>query len=662
VIASRWLRAIDLWDMMRLMRRIRLVVLGTASALVVGAGGQALASDTGRSSVPPSRHAGPSAASLRRADAAAISAALFAARSPQLAYQPLMRTELAAIYPAAELPGSVSGFDSGCILGEEVGFSSGGVSPNATSSSAAATRTVLQELLPAGDLGRKGVPDLLDYRLGVLHNTVSAGITARSSRTGARLWSRDLTGAKGVFSIPYPDPDRVGAGDKPGVLLIQESEPLGRIASATVRLHVTAVSGAGAHLWSATMTGKIAVAGNTTTFTNVPIVIGDIHDVARRGHDVLVDVLSGTVKRSGRSTIADQPEVVSARDGSIAARGVPATSTDGLAEVVPVPDLNRDGLDDLAAIEPGGDGGIVAEQGDSGARIWKSTGVLVGVGAQISPVGQISGSDTGDLAISNDIDDGPRPHSTVSLVNGATGRLRWTVPAICAFDIGKAGPKLQPAVGLVTRLRDGGGSQSETLGMTLSPRDRQGNVVYTRTISATLAAKPARSGDAKFSLDPFGDVQPDGSQDVEVAVAIRLGKHVVHKHGVVSGRDGRLIKEPAGLPTDGSLQHGRGADLVKTETESGGLRLAAYDAATGTRLYQRHVGRTTGLHAQVEYGVRVTGHSCSDLVVGAMSRTRTMIGLFDAKGDPLWSVTASSSALRGGHLHHGKRPASYCVS
>jgi hypothetical protein len=596
-----------------------------------------------------------------------MSAAMLAARSPREAYRALLAAQLPAVdHGGAPTLGELEGLSPQCFIDESGGSASGSSGPVSDAATAAVSaRTELTALLPAGDLNGTGGADVLDYRLGVSHGAIDAGVTARSARTGAALWSRVMRGAKGSLSFPFPDVDRVGPTNRPGVLLVDESEPLSETGTAQVTLTVRALSGSGEQLWTRTLTGQVSIHGETETLTNFPVLIGDIHDVARPGHDLLVDVLNGTSTFSGSGAATDQPEIISAKTGVVATRGPVASSSDGPPEVMPVPSLNRDRLDDLAVIKPGTDGRIVTERGDTGARIWVSTGVPVGENGEVAPVGHLTGSAAPDLVVSNNPEFGGG-RSTVSLINGATGRLLWTVPAQCGFRLGKAGPKREPAVGLIDAIGDRGGSESQTARAAISARARNGDVIYHRAMAATVkvATSPSGSSSSSFAIriQPIGDVQPDGSQDLVVGLTAKSGHHLARVHGVLSGRDGRLIHEPAGSATEGSLQRGNGVDFVTVEPRGTGLELTGYDGATGDRLYARRLAHSTGLKRQLAYGVRVSGHSCSDLVISGTTKTRGLIGLFDANAHPLWTVTASRTELVGGHRHVGSRPAHFCVA
>jgi hypothetical protein len=660
-------------------RRTHLAVLVSVTALLVGVGGQAFGAGghPSRPSPAAARAHGASAqiARLRAAAATEMQVALRAARSRGLATPMLRDAELSAIEPIVPDPGSLEGLESACSIEQGSASGSGGgqttVSPSARARAVAgasvttAAKSVVGELIPAGNLDGQPGTDVLDYRLTQSHQTLSAGVTARSGRTGAPLWSRTIPGAKDGFTIPIPDPDPVGTSRKPGVLLVTQSVVSQSSGAATVGLLVQAISGAGATLWTQTLTGQETITNNTETLTNLPILVGDIHDAPGGGHDLLVDVLNGTTKfSSGADSGTDQPEIISAATGNIVARGAAATSARGIPEALPVPDLNGDGLDDIAIAVGGAHGDIVAERGDTGTVIWTSSGVPVNEDADVAPIGFLSHAHTQDLVVTNENENSDS--GKVSLIDGATGKLLWTHPGVCAYEIDKAGAHLRPAVGLVTALSSGGGSKSATARATFAARALHGALIFHRSVVAKVSVKKAaRSESDSEELTPFGDVQPDGAQDFLVALAVKVGKHSAHTAGLVSGRDGALIKVPNGLPTAGSLRRGAGTDLVKATKASNTskpITVSGYDAATGKLYYTQAIARTQGMRPELAYGVRVTGHHCSDLVVGADGARGFLIGLFDANAEPLWTVTAGAGRLTGGHVRVSKTPSQFCVA
>jgi hypothetical protein len=663
--------------MMPTMRLTRpAVVLAAAAATVAGLSGPAAASGSRPVVASHAAAAGRTAAdSLRARAAAELSQALLIARSSGVERRRALvaagTAAAAGTTPVIPTPGSLTLLESACSIDEGGGSSSGSSSGSGSAArsagdatlAAATPHAVLEELIPAGHLSGPAGSDVLDYRLAATPRIVSAGITARSARTGAPLWSRTVTGTKNSLP-PFPDADRVGAAHRPGVLLVDESIPLFENGTHASSLTVTAISGAGKTLWRKTLTGSISSTSSSITETDVPVLVGDIHERKGSGHDLLIDIVNETTTFSSLSDSGEvEPDVLSATDGSVTPVGTPLTSSAGAPLAVPVPDLNHDGLDDVAISVPGtrGKGHIVTERGNTGAVIWTSSNVPVQDSAEVEPVGFVSHAHTQDLAVDSFAGDHPRE----SLVNGATGKLLWTHPGLCAFDIGRAGAHRRPAVGLVTQVSTSGSPKTATTRVTVAARALHGSLIFAKSVTAKATAKKtAHSTSDTEEVSPFGDAQPDGSTDVLVKVVATVGSATASKTVLLSGRDGSEVTDPNGVPTDGSLQRGAGTDLVKTIKAASTKRpfmVAGYDAATGKRLYRVAVSGTRKLRPEIEYGVRLTGHHCSDLVINGEGKTGSFVGLFDAKAQPLWTVHADSDRLSGGHVTRSKRPKAFCV-
>ncbi|MBV9486776.1 MAG: hypothetical protein JO246_12040 [Frankiaceae bacterium] len=575
----------------------------------------------------------------------------------------------AATRAAVGIGDSISIIGSGCFIGEAGGFSSvgGGGVGHAAASGRRLSQAALALPQPAGDLNGDSVGDVIDFRLGGnRHRFFNAGVTARSGSTGQALWSRQILATKNELSFPSAEPDLVGADSAPGLILMTEVIPL-PIHNGTypTSLTLTAIDGAGTRVWARTLVGQMKLTRHGEQLTNFPVPSGDLNNLDQPGHNLLVDVINGTSNfRTGEDSGTDTPTVISAIDGTSTALPTTTAEAGGIPEAFAMPDLDGDGLDDVAVADAGA-GTVTAERGDDGSAIWTSTGVAVGGGAQLAPIGDVVGDDgITDLQLANQTYSGHRFRSTISLIDGATGQGQWTHRGLCAYPIAAAGTPQQPAVGLVIGDKSGGGSRSAMASVRLAARYADGSKAFTRDLSVTARQhKPARSGSFGLDLYPFGDVQPDGATDLAIRLRARIGHHKVHTQGIVSGADGALIVERVGTPTSGSLQSGAGDDQVALSRTAHGLRLSAYDAASGSRLYTRHVADTgPGVLPTAAYGLRVTGHACSDLAVSGISRSTQLVGLFDGAGDPLWTITAPSNALRGGTVHLAPQPAAFCVA
>jgi hypothetical protein len=153
-------------------------------------------------------------------------------------------------------------------------------------------------------------------------------------------------------------------------------------------------------------------------------------------------------------------------------------------------------------------------------------------------------------------------------------------------------------------------------------------------------------------------VAPDGSQDTELRV---IGAHDSEADGVVSGIDGTIRRFRYTGRVDGSLQHGLATDLVRVRETPAGVRLNGRDGATGTTFYGRLLPGTAGVQDAFVGGLRVTGHSCSDLSMSVSTATTNVVGVLSARGHRLWTVTYASAQAVGGTRTRFRNPARFCV-
>jgi hypothetical protein len=110
--------------MMPTMRLSRTVVIVSAVLLVAGTGGEALGAGRNVSTSVPAHGAAADHFRSHVTDAAAMSAAMLAARSPRSAAQHLMATELSAVEPDAPAASSTE-FESDCDIDEGGGSTTG---------------------------------------------------------------------------------------------------------------------------------------------------------------------------------------------------------------------------------------------------------------------------------------------------------------------------------------------------------------------------------------------------------------------------------------------------------------------------------------------------------------------------------------------------------
>jgi hypothetical protein len=633
--------------------------MGLSSRAGVGAGGLACllivmsplaGSAVSAPRLSPRAAAGSVNSGMRRVpDATSFAGALAAMRSAgsaRAAGALWLASQRAALTSQA-LGGAGASAESGLdvVTGLECGLSSesGSGSVSSDSRAAAAYTRQLDQLLPAGNLDGQGGRDVLDYRVGVSGHSFRMAVTARDGDTGKALWSR--VGATNALLAPFAA--RVGPARVPGVLLVTETIA-GSGRSLAVMVSLRGISGSGTVLWSRRLTGQITLSTTGETLTDLPELAGLIHDKAGGVEDVLVGDANAASGLSSQGSV--QPEVISSLDGSLQSRGGVLSSTTGIPEVEAVPDVSGDGLDDIAVVVPGKPGHLVTERGDTGAPIWTSGALPSSPFDDVGAVGPVTGGGAQDLVVSGLRDSFKGPSESVSLIRGSDGRVLWTHPADCVMPLQKAGRHLVGAVGLITTT-EGGGRTSSTAKVVDTARSADGRVIYRKTyVASAHQLSGARSTSVEIEVSTVGDVQPDGSADIGLRMTATIGKKSETSRGVIDGRTGTLISEPSKYPTDGSLRHGRGTDLVRPRPTANGLSLTGYDGASGRQIFTTVLPGTRGLDDPVVGGLRITGHHCTDLAVSASSARKTVLGLFTATGEPRWTLAAKTSHLLGGHL------------
>jgi hypothetical protein len=518
-----------------------------------------------------------------------------------------------------------------------------------------ATLGRLASLLSVGDLRGNGHRDVLELRQTVLAGGAFAlGLTARDGRKGTALWARRFTepANDGIAVLPAT----LGAGGEPGFLAVDLVVGPDGSGGRLEALRLRALSGAsGKLLWTHTFNGIRAADGDES---NLPLFDGVLTESGSRGSNFLV--ASQTTMGIDLTSIV---YIVSGATGSPAQLGGSYTSSVAFPTFAALPDLDRDGVGDVLVLLPGGGGFVRAISSGTGNSIWTIDDGLISEIGQISVLPHFSSATTPDLAIL--VPNQPPPGSQVVVLKGSTGATLWRRAADGVMVIDRAGHNKVPAVGIDTVVTGDNGTSTAVAFdyQAVSPANK---VVYRHRVSVSvhdpIGSPAAESG---VAVQPIGDVQPDGALEtqlrLEVSSATSKTTNARSISGIIDGRTGHFRALAPQTAADGSLRHGSGTDLLTTGISKHRPRVAARRGSSGTLYYQRviaGVGAATG--AQVS-GLRVTGHSCSDLSLATAVGTRLRLGILTARGAPLWLISFSTKTASGGTLAHFAAPKAFCI-
>jgi hypothetical protein len=497
----------------------------------------------------------------------------------------------------------------------------------------------------AGDLNGDKLPDVLDLRQMVQGSTRLLGITARTGRSGRRLWQRTVSLSVNGFAIAQPE--RVGPRDKPGVLVVTSQQTAATSGGFGVSLRLREYAGKAGHLlWTTTLNGSIDSGGQ---FVDVPQLVG-LLPVRGQAPDLLVDVFT----TSGSVVETTTAEVVEAANGSFSQRGDPQVSTDRTAVIFPIPDVSGDGNGDLLALVAGAPGKIQALDGITGSPLWTVNQDLespdfASVFRGFASTGRPA------IAVGRSL---PSGHQ-IEILDGRTGHIVFARSADAVLDLKHAGRHLVRAIGFLRgKFTARVTTTTETVAFTAV--STHGSVIEQRHISVSQtnpATVTQQSGGLSGST--IGDVQPDGAQETAVFVDVGVNGKEKDRDVIVDGRTGRVHDFRFQGSADGSLRRGPGTDLAGVNLHHGQLRLSAWRGVTRRRYYRRTL-HVRGRPDAFVTGLRVTGHHCSDLALNSDGNSAT-VGVLTARGTLLWSVHFNKAQPVGGTVHRHKRK-HYCVA
>lgn len=523
-----------------------------------------------------------------------------------------------------------------------------------TGSAAAPPAGPAPQLLPLGDLDGNGSNDVLDVR----YRTSSSGVTgmalvARSGVTGRVVWQRLVPVAARHFAFALPA--RTGTAGRAGAAVYDLSFDATSGGAPVVSSTLTGLAGrTGATLWSHRDSGTASSSG-TTQRSSVALLQGDLAGsrtsqflVVRQDVEEVGGVAGTSV--SGRVTAFR----VSGADGTVVRVVGPVESGDAVPQAQALPDLSGDGVDDVAVLQGGEQSEVRVVSGTDGGPVWSHTGTRLHDDAGLQPVGTVTGAQRGgrpvpDLGLSTgtaEQPDGdpsggslPAPgtapaHGSVLLLAGDDGRQVLTVTGDRAVALERAGEARVPALGVATAdvTED---DSTVRVALTVSAYDTAGTRLYTHE---ERVSAPATDGEG-FGLAvaaPLGDLQRDGSQDVQASLVAVGDDEPVTRDVLLDGRTGSALPYGAASPLYGSLSS-HGDDLV-TVAPGDGVLVTGRSGRTGRPVFATRVARGTRLATATAYAADRTGGPCDDVLVSATGPGGDVSAVLRSDGRVRWSL------------------------
>jgi hypothetical protein len=421
---------------------------------------------------------------------------------------------------------------------------------------------------------------------------------------------------------------------------------------------LTALSAkSGKPFWTTSFSGTSSL----TAASEVPSFDTLLHDAKGPSRDILI-TLHSFASGPGFETAAD---LVSGKTGAKHAYATTTSSLIDYAVFFRVPDLTGDGLDDVVMTLDSTSPIVEALHGHSGTKIWTTHKVAVSGFGGVTAVGHLTPGKAPDLAVSRTISMMP-PLNQITVVRGSNGHRVWSRKASVTYALSHAGPKGQPAV-LLERLVYGMDGTHSGNAVTFAAVSSTNKVLYTRRASErVVTANPQTSGSFAEGVEPIGDVQADGAPDFNVQMeVVSSSSTVTHKATVddlMSGRTGALHKIDFDTGSKGSLHKGAATDLLAVSLHNGAPEITAWNGSTRKRYYSKVIPGLHSLFWAWTGGLRVTGHSCSDVSLATTrANGQDTLGVLTARGKRLWSINFSATQATGGELVRYPKPKHYCV-
>jgi hypothetical protein len=503
----------------------------------------------------------------------------------------------------------------------------------------------------AGDLDGDGKRDVADFRWHVIKDEDGYRETLRietfRGTDGKALWNVSVPVASFLFATPA----KVGIDGKAGILVLafEDTGESTEVGSAwRYRTTVYSFDGSGRPLYVTPLGGAdgYANAGYGAGLADVD----DLLDAVPGGADDLLvrtELYAGGSDPVGavdESRSATQFGFLDGATGTVRPFGTPMLAEWGSGWGFSVGDLDKDGLDDVV-LDKETDTGVTltAYAAKDGAKLWTLVRKLGDSWEHYLTLADATGDGRDDFGIVTRSFGGgvivtpggstgwAPPRSTVSLVNGATGKVLWTKDGSDLVLLGNADRKAGAEVAVTQSLGDGGG-------IAVAAYTGSGRRVWSVT-------RRLKGGAFYTSLGGIGDATADGVTDLGYGVYGSYGNTSRRDEGTIDGRTGRVRRDPRpNLYATWSALDGRGTDVLEAHTAGGYLTLTAWNGASSGRLWSVAV-KAAGMFMGT-FPTSVDGDKCGD-VVAAMETGNGVVDVVysGATGKPLWMLTRSGAAV-----------------
>lgn len=463
-------------------------------------------------------------------------------------------------------------------------------------------------------------------------STGSLTAYAVSGRTGRKLWSYREDYADGTAGVM---PMRVGEEAVNGVVVFKLEA-----ASATYTATLTALNGAGAELWSQTITSSYNFYTGTGFFTpagaatDAPSTFQRFNGVEGAAQDLLLGVSDYVLSNGGRSVGTTEVKAIDGTDGTVVDYPISATSTEMVPVAQSVSDVTGDGLDEILMFTKDSDRHLVmAYDSSDSSQLWEAeTHFSDSVWSRRMP--DLTGDGERDFVLAFDR---PGNRHLFRAVDAVRGRIAWSGSAWAPYPIGRIDRDRRTDVGgfeiVMERRRQG------TRFLAFSATGRR---LYSRLHRADTNECPRNCITFSFLLQA-GDLNADGVRDRYVTQWVIGGGTRSRQFYVVNGSNGSKLYRRKLIPVVGDVDGRGGADLATLRRKSGGVVLRTLTGKTAAPVWRARVRwagfrRLSDSFQPYESALSLGRDGCADLLLSARTGRGVVLTALDGRTGRLkWS-------------------------